>query len=104
MPRYEGPEQSDLGLSDLCPRRGGAADGDGELEPRGESELGEDAGQVSLDGADRDGQPSRDVLVAGSGGHEADQLALARRELLAAGDGGHRGGDLLRQIVAGRKG
>src|SRR2546428_12853590 len=38
MPRRGGLEQSDLGLSDLCLRRGGAAYGDGELQPRGQRE------------------------------------------------------------------
>jgi len=47
MPRHDGRRQSDLGLSDLCLSRGGAADGDGQLEPRAESELPEDAGQVN---------------------------------------------------------
>src|SRR5207244_13396230 len=86
MPWRDGRAQSDLGLSDLCLRRSGAADGDGELETRGETELFEDARQMCLDRLDGDRESGRDVLVARAGGDEAHELAFTRRQLLGAGE------------------
>src|SRR5437879_2240140 len=81
MPRREVREQSDLGLSDLCLRRGRATYGDRQFEPRGQPEFPENARHVRLDGFHGDGEPVRDVLVGGAGGHEVDEFALARRQL-----------------------
>src|SRR5207237_5107812 len=68
----------------------GAADGDGELETRGETKLFEDARQMCLDRLDGDRESGSDVLVARAGGDEAHELAFTRRQLLGAGDGGRQ--------------
>src|SRR4051812_36727879 len=52
------------------------------LGSRRQAELGEDARDVLLDGAQRDHEPLRDRLVRAALRHQLEHLALARRELV----------------------